>query len=77
MHYRCANTAAYINTCTFSQIGCKGTLFLAYMQIKREKNEKKLICIDDLTMDEGVEGIRAAGTERTGIYGHEGNVLGV
>ena len=23
-----------------------------------------------------VEGIRAAGTERTGIYGHEGNVLG-
>ena len=27
-------------------------------------------------MDEGVEGIRSAGTERTGIYGHEGNVLG-
>ena len=27
-------------------------------------------------MDEGVEGIRAAGTERTRINGHEGNVLG-
>ena len=27
-------------------------------------------------MDEGVEGIRAARTERTGIYGHEGDVLG-
>ena len=24
----------------------------------------------------GVEGIRAAGTERTRIYGHEGNILG-
>ena len=24
----------------------------------------------------GVEGIRAARTERTGIYGHEGDVLG-
>ena len=27
-------------------------------------------------MGKGVEGIRAAGTERTRIYGHEGNVLG-
>ena len=27
-------------------------------------------------MGKGVEGIRATGTERTRIYGHEGNVLG-